>query len=128
MWTARRLLTLLLLAACLERTRQFSFQHALRLRGGQKMASSADTFTLQQLAMELADARAHIQKATGLDDDMVCRMILTTRMAELPLARCAVGPSSVPGAGQGLFTSRGTHTLSLSLPLSLSLSLTLSQT
>jgi len=103
---ASRLLTLLLLAACLGRTRQFSFQHALRLRGGQKMAPAADTFTLQQLALELADARAHIQKVTGLDDDMVCRMILTTRMANLPLARCTAGPSSVPGAGQGLFVSR----------------------
>ena len=100
-----RLLTVLLLAACLERGTPFSFEHALRLRGGQ-MASAADTLTLQQVAMELASARAHIQKATGADDDTVCRMILTTRMANLPLARCKVAPSSVPGAGQGLFATR----------------------
>ena len=54
------------------------------------MAPAEDSFTLQQLASELAQARQHIQKATGLDDDMVCRMILTTRMANLPLARCQV--------------------------------------
>jgi hypothetical protein len=104
------LLTLVLLAACLERGAPFSFEHALRLRGGQ-MAPAADTYpsdslTLQQVAMELASARAHVQKATGADDDTVCRLILTTRMAKLPLARCKVAPSSVPGAGQGLFATR----------------------
>ena len=37
-----------------------------------------------------------------LPDQAVCRLMLTTRMAGLPLNRCIAAPSSIPGAGKSL--------------------------
>ena len=104
----RRLpLQLLLVALLAEPTLPFPFEGAaLQLRGGQMKMSVEDTLTLEQVAIELAAARSHVHAATGADDDMVSKMILTTRMASLPLARCKMAPSTIANAGHGLFSTR----------------------
>jgi len=63
-----------------------------------------DILTLQDLAMHLATARAKYLNNTGVPDEVVCRLMLTTRMEGLPLCRVRVATSSL--LGQGLFATR----------------------
>ena len=65
-----------------------------------------DVLTLEELAVHLATARAQYHKNTDLPDEVICRMMLSTRMSNLPLARCRIAPSLLPGAGSGLFATR----------------------
>ena len=68
--------------------------------------SRPDILTLEEIAIHLATARAKYHQHPNLPDEAVCRMMLTTRMQNLPLSRCKEAPSSMPGAGQGLFVTR----------------------
>jgi hypothetical protein len=75
--------------------------------GGQRIALGApDLMTLQDLAVHLATARAMYHKNSSLPDEAVCKLMLTTRMRDLPLARCKIAPSTLVGAGNGLFATR----------------------
>lgn len=65
-----------------------------------------DGLTLENLAMHLATARAQYLNNTGAPDDVICRLMLTTRMQGLPLCRVRPAESNIPGAGNGLFTTR----------------------
>ena len=51
--------------------------------------------TLEQLAMHLATARAKYLNSSDVPDEAVCRLMLTTRMQNLPLFRARAAPSSV---------------------------------
>jgi hypothetical protein len=112
---AHSVLPLVLLVSIFTGTEQFSFKHTLsllpstrlQLRGGKTMAPEPDTLTLEDFAMHLATMRAAYHKeASDLADETVCRIILTTRIQNLPLSRCKTGASTVPGAGTGLFATR----------------------
>ena len=65
-----------------------------------------DKLTLPDIATHLAVARGKYHQGTNLPDEAVCRLMLTTRIPNLPLNRCKEGPSAVPGAGTGLFATR----------------------
>ena len=63
--------------------------------------------TLEQLGSMLADVRAHYRTSGELDQAQVCRNMLATRLSDLRLNRCHIGPSTLPGeSGTGLFASR----------------------
>ena len=72
----------------------------------QLVRATPDLLTLEDLALHLAGARAKYRNASDVPDEAVCRYILTTRMDNLPLSRVRVEPSSISGAGDGLFATR----------------------
>jgi len=63
--------------------------------------------TLEQLSRMLADVRSHYRKTGALEEPQVCRNMLATRLSDLHLHRCCIGPSTLPGdSGIGLFSTR----------------------
>lgn len=70
------------------------------------MAPVPDDLTLEQFGQQLAEVRAHYRETGTIDQARVCMNMLATRVADLRLDRCHVGPSTVAGAGRGLFASR----------------------
>ena len=92
-------------------THQFSFKRSLALLPARTPAlrmapCKLDELSLEEFAMELATMRAQYLQASGLSDEAVCRMILTTRMTNLNLFRCESRESTISGAGKGLFVTR----------------------
>ena len=65
-----------------------------------------DTLTLEEYALRLAEVRAHYRATGELSQERVCMNMLATRSSDLRLNRCHIGPSTLPGAGTGLFASR----------------------
>ena len=70
------------------------------------MISRPDVLTLEDLAMHLATARAKYLNASDVPDEAVCRLMLTTRMENLPLFRARSAPSLVAPGEVGLFVTR----------------------
>ena len=68
--------------------------------------SRPDVLTLEDLAMHLATARAKYLNASDVPDEAVCRLMLTTRMENLPLFRARSAPSLVAQGEVGLFVTR----------------------
>lgn len=62
-----------------------------------------DHMTLEDLALHLSQARAQYLNNTGAPDKAVCRLMLTTKMEHLPIARARCASS---GTGHGLFATR----------------------
>jgi len=54
----------------------------------------------------LADVRKHYRETSTIEQDIVRRNLLATRISKLHLFRCRVGLSTLPHAGQGLFATR----------------------
>ena len=89
-------------------THQFAFKRSLALLPARTPAlrMAPCKLSLEEFAMELATMRAQYLQASGLSDEAVCRMILTTRMTNLNLFRCESRESTISGAGRGLFVTR----------------------
>ena len=63
--------------------------------------------TLEQLGHMLADVRLDYRTTGELEQPQVCRNMLATRLSDLHLHRCRIGPSTLPGdSGMGLFATR----------------------
>ena len=69
-------------------------------------APAPDVLSLEEIALHLATARAKYHHNTQIPDEAVCRLMLTTRMANLPLSRCKAAPSSIAGGGKGVYATR----------------------
>jgi hypothetical protein len=68
--------------------------------------SRQDDLTLYQLARMLADVRKHYRQTSTIGQDTVRRNLHGTRISMLNLCRCRAAPSTLSGAGQGLFATR----------------------
>lgn len=80
-------------------------QAGTRARGATNMAGK-DGLTLEGLAMVLAKLRSYYQNTTTLPQETLRRNLHARRLDNLHLHRCSIAPSSIRGAGQGLFADR----------------------
>ena len=62
-----------------------------------------DSLTLQEMGSRLAEVRAHYRSTVELEQTIVCRNLMATRVAGLELDRCAVAKSELHG--EGLFAT-----------------------
>ena len=67
---------------------------------------AADTLTLPELSLRFHKVLEHYETTKEMSPDQVRQAMLRTRLENLTLNRCHVGPSTIPNAGQGLFASR----------------------
>ena len=63
-----------------------------------------DSLTLQEMGSRLAEVQAHYRSTAELEQGIVCRNLMATRVAGLELDRCAVAKSDLHG--EGLFATR----------------------
>lgn len=68
----------------------------------------ADNLTKQDITLRMYEVRDHYRKnpEEGVTEVDVCMSLLRTRLTNLELNRCFVGPSTIAEAGNGLFASR----------------------
>jgi hypothetical protein len=71
-----------------------------------KDETTADDLSKEELASRFAEVRDYYRKTNEMSQENVCLSMLRTRLANLRLNRCVVGPSTIPQAGLGLFASR----------------------
>ena len=93
-------------------------QHCLRVEPYARTGSSclaavtttkddaADDLSKEELASRFAEVRDYYRKTNEMSQENVCLSMLRTRLSNLRLNRCVVGPSTIPQAGLGLFASR----------------------
>jgi hypothetical protein len=65
-----------------------------------------DDLTKEELGIRFAEVRDYYRKTNEMAQENVCLSMLRTRLQNLRLNRCLVGPSTIPGAGNGLFAGR----------------------
>jgi SET domain len=66
-----------------------------------------DDLTKEELALRFAEVLRHYSATGEMTERDVCEAMLRTRLPDLRLNRCRVGPSTLgAGAGRGLFASR----------------------
>ena len=63
-----------------------------------------DDLALEEIADRFVELRAHYRKTGEVEQQVLCRNMLATRIAELRVNRCRVGPSALHG--NGLFATR----------------------
>jgi hypothetical protein len=85
-------------------------QHGLRVEPCEAVTTTkddtADDLTKEELALRFAEVRDYYRKTNEMSQENVCLSMLRTRLSNLRLNRCVVGPSTIPQAGLGLFASR----------------------
>jgi hypothetical protein len=68
-----------------------------------------DTLDKIELASRFAEVLEHYRTTNEMAQEEVCFSMLRSRLPNLRLNRCFVGPSGVPAGGQGLFASRNVN-------------------
>lgn len=61
--------------------------------------------TLEELTLRFTEVLAHYRETKEMTPNEVCLAMLRTRLVDLKLNRCALGESTIPGAGLGVFAS-----------------------